>query len=120
VLAQAQGVGMPLGGRVARAGLELDLLLELDLVDGRVALHVDARHDRVLGDLDDKARAPPLDAHFREQPRGEQRLDGLIGLGCVVGASLSQLEMRAHRVRPDGAVAGDLDGGDRVRCLQPR
>jgi len=59
--------------------------------------------------------AAPLDAYVGEDPGGKQRLDGLVDLRRVVGAALGELQAGADGLRLDGAVAGDLDGRDRLR-----
>ena len=75
--------------------LELDQRLELGLVDGALALEGHGRHDRVLDHAHMDGGAAPLDAHVGEDAGGKQRLDGLVGLGRVVGATLGELQAGA-------------------------
>src|SRR3977135_675163 len=96
----------------------MDLLVELGLVGERAAFEVDAGHGRGLDDLDDERSSAPLDAHVGKQAGGVQRLDRLIGLGWIIRFALGELELRAQRVRLDGAGAGKLEG--RARLLVQR
>ena len=71
------------GARQRAAGLGLDFLLQLLVLDARVAFEGEPVDDRRFDDGHDKAAAGLRDANVFEQARGIERLERSVDLGGV-------------------------------------
>ena len=108
-------VGLNAGAGEDGARLQLHLVAQRLGVDLAVALEGDLIDDRVLDDRHDDVGAGAIDAHVGEQAGGEQRLDGAVDLGRVVGVAHGELEVGADSLGLDAPVAADGDVPDSAR-----
>ena len=115
-------VRLHLGAGENRARLQLHLALEARLLDLAVTLKCDAINDRILDHRDDQSRAGAIDAHIAEEPRREQRLQGLVDLCRIVGVADGNGQIGANRLGFDAPVPLDAnladDNGLRHRGLR--
>ena len=105
-------VGQRLGAGVDRARLELHLVLQRRRIDLAVALEGDLRNDRILDDRDHHAGAVAIDSHVGEQAGLEQRLQRAVDFAGVVGVADRELQVGAHRLGLDPAIADHADIAD--------
>ncbi len=108
-LDDALGVGLHRSARQRAALLGLDLLRQLLILDAVIAFEVDPVDDRSLDHCHNELAAGLVDLDVFEQAGGVERFERRVDRGGIETPVGARLEIGAHRIGLDTAVALDDD-----------